>query len=291
MSNPGARSRPFDLNAAPMRIGMVRLKVRALERISRFYQDVLGLRLIKENPNGVTLGTSAMPLLELIGDGDFAPRDPRTAGLFHTAFLLPDRVHLARWLTSVKAQRVQLLGASDHKVSEAIYLADPEGNGIEVYADRSPSEWQPVDGRFEMPSDPLDIEALLGQAEGGRWAGIPKDSVIGHVHLQVGDTAEAERFYGALLGFDVTARYPGGSFFGTGGYHHQLAANTWRSAGAGPRSDKMAGLEAFQIQISDSGTVADIEARSHKSGVSLSDDRYGLTLRDPWGIAITLVSE
>jgi catechol 2,3-dioxygenase len=277
----------FDLSAAPMRIGRIRLKVRDLAGVSGFYQDVLGLAPIGHPAGRVVLGVSGKPLLELIGDPGLAPLDGREAGLFHTAFLLPDRASLARWLGFVTQQGIRLLGAADHRVSEAIYLADPEGNGIEVYADRPVAFWRSVDGQLDMPSDPLDLQTLLADGS-GTWAGIPVGTVIGHVHLQVGNIATAEHFYRDLLGLAVTCRYPGGSFFGVGGYHHQLAANTWNSLGAGPRPDRMAGLDSVELVVRDVATRSAIEARA--AGFHSEPNSDGTVLRDPWGTAITLVS-
>ncbi len=278
----------FDLGAAPIRIGRVRLKVRDLAGVSGFYQDILGLVPVEQSAGRVALGIGTTPLLELIGDPGLAPLDRREAGLFHTAFLLPDRASLARWLGFVAHRQIRLHGASDHGVSEAIYLADPEGNGIEIYADRPMADWRSTCGQIEMPSDPLDTEALLAAADGGGWTGMPEGGVVGHVHLQVGDTAAAERFYGDLLGFEVTCRYPGGSFFGAGGYHHQLAANTWNSRGAGKRRERMTGLDTVELVIRDAATLHAIEARAEAAGFRREKGGHGTVLRDPWGTAITL---
>lgn len=289
----GATEHPegaFDLSAAPMRIGRVRLRVRDLAGVSGFYQDVLGLVSVGQSDGRVILGATRTPLLELLGDPDLAPLDRRQAGLFHTAFLLPDRASLARWLGFVVQRQVALLGASDHRVSEAIYLADPEGNGIEVYADRPLAAWRSTGGQLDMPSDRLDLQELLDAAGDGAWTGMPAGSVIGHLHLQVGDTAAAERFYRDVLGFDVTCRYRGGSFFGAGGYHHQLAANTWNSRGAGPRADRMAGLDNVELVVGDGAVRGAIEARARHAGLRAEPDGEGTVLRDPWGTAITLVS-
>lgn len=289
----GATEHPegaFDLRAAPMRISRARLRVRDLSGVSGFYQDVLGLAPVEHSDGRVVLGATRTPLLELLGDPGLAPLDRRQAGLFHTAFLLPDRASLARWLGFVAQRQVALLGASDHRVSEAIYLADPEGNGIEVYADRPLAAWRSTGGQIDMPSDQLDLRELLGAAGDGAWTGMPAGSVIGHVHLQVGDTAAAERFYRDVLGFDVTCRYRGGSFFGAGGYHHQLAANTWNSRGAGPRADRMAGLDGVELLVRDGVIRSRIEERAREAGLTIEPDADGTVLRDPWGTAITLVS-
>ena len=277
----------FDMRAAPMRIGTVRLKVRDLETVSSFYRRILGLAPIAEGKHSVTLGTRETSLLELEGDTTLKPRDPREAGLFHTAFLMPSRADLARWLAHVTEANVPLQGASDHIVSEAIYLADPEGNGIEVYADRPISRWRSSDDTIRMTTKPLDVPDLLKATEGTKWAGFPQYGIIGHVHLQVGDTAAADRFYRDILGFDITTRYPGASFYGSGGYHHQLAANVWNSRGAGRRSHGMAGLDRLEIIVRD-GLVADIAARARSAGIELTVSAEGMNLTDPWGTTITL---
>nr|WP_295462640.1 VOC family protein [Mesorhizobium sp.] len=278
----------FDMKAAPLHIGAVRLKVRDLDAVSAFYQTVLGLTSIETGDRRVTLGTGATPLLELVGDPTLANFDPRQAGLFHTAFLMPTRSDLARWLAYVMAARVPLQGASDHIVSEALYLADPEGNGIEVYTDRPVSRWRGPKGEIQMSTDPLDVQELLRGAEGTDWTGFPEDGSIGHVHLQVGDTAEADRFYRDVLGLDIAARYPGASFYGSGGYHHQLAGNVWNSRRAGKRPEDMAGLDAVQILVRDAADLAAIAARADSAGITSIKDTGGLTLHDPWGTSITI---
>lgn len=281
----------FDMQAAPMRIGTVRLKVRDLGGVATFYEDVLGLARLDADAGRVTLGSSATPLLELVGDPALARNDRRQAGLFHTAFLMPTRADLARWLDHALTRRLPLHGASDHIVSEAIYLADPEGNGIEVYVDRPVSHWHDTAGDIRMATDQLDVQALLRTAGATEWAGFPDAGMIGHVHLQVGDTAEADRFYRDLLGLDITARYPGASFYGIGGYHHQLAGNIWNSRRAGKRPAGMGGLDAVEIIIRDSADIAAIAARAESAGIANTTDVRSLSLRDPWGTVITFKTQ
>lgn len=278
----------FDIKAAPLRIGAVRLKVRDLDAVSGFYQTVLGLSPIETGKRRATLGTGATPLLELEGGSALASLDPRQAGLFHTAFLMPSRADLARWLVHAVATRVPLQGASDHIVSEALYLADPEGNGIEVYADRPVSRWHDESGEIRMSTDPLDVQDLLESAQGTEWRGFPETGSVGHVHLQVGDTIEADSFYRDVLGLDIAARYPGASFYGSGGYHHQLAGNVWNSRRAGKRPERMAGLDAVEILVRDAADLAAIAARAKSAGIESIKDTGGLTLHDPWGTALTL---
>ncbi|QYX58125.1 VOC family protein [Roseovarius sp. SCSIO 43702] len=278
----------FDMTTAPLRIGTVRLKVRDLDAVSTFYQTMLGLRPIESHGHRFTLGIGGTPLLELVGDPKLAPLDPRQAGLFHTAFLMPTRADLARWVAHVAEARVPLQGASDHIVSEALYLADPEGNGIEVYSDRPVSDWHGESGEIRMSTDPLDLQDLLQSAEGTEWSGFPEAGSVGHVHLQVGDTAEADRFYRDVLGLDIAARYPGASFYGSGGYHHQLAGNVWNSRRASTRPEGMAGLEAVEILVRDAMNITAIAVRADSAGIASTRNADGLTLRDPWGTAITL---
>lgn len=272
--------------AAPLRIGTVTLRARNLDNLSRYYQHVVGLHPIERDTNSIRLGTGNIPLLELIHDPAAAPHDPRGAGLFHTAFLLPNRNHLAVWAKHAVDNRFLITGASDHGVSEAIYLSDPEGNGIEIYADRPVSEWRQVDGQFEMITEPLDVSGLI-RAGAGTWDGMPENGTVGHVHLKVGALDLAETYYSQVLGFDVACRYPGANFFGSGGYHHQIATNIWGSRGAGPRSDNAAGLAAFEI-ITDEALIEEIRERAQRAGAVVAGTGDGLTLRDPWNIEVKL---
>jgi catechol 2,3-dioxygenase len=278
----------FDIHDAPMRIGKVQLKVRDLDMVASFYTSVLGLVRIASASGRATLGIGTTPLLDLLGDPGLAPNDGRQAGLFHTAFLLPSRADLARWLAHAVADRIPLQGASDHIVSEAIYLADPEGNGIEVYVDRPVSRWLGPGGEIRMSTDPLDSQALLKAAEGTEWVGFPEAGMVGHVHLQVGDTAEADRFYRDVLGLDITTHYPGASFYGSGGYHHQLAGNVWNSRRAGKRSKGMAGLNAIEMIVRDAADLEKIAERAGSASIEISKGEDGMILHDPWSTAITL---
>lgn len=278
----------FDMDAAPMRIGRVRLKVRDLKTVSAFYQLVLGLSSLQTDNRCVTLGTGGVPLLELVGDPALVLHDRRQAGLFHTAFLMPSRADLARWLTHASTTGVPLEGASDHIVSEAIYLTDPEGNGIEVYVDRPVSNWHGQNGELRLASNPLDVQDLLKAAGGVNWSGFPPAGIIGHVHLQVGDTKEADHFYRDVLGLGIAANYPGASFYGSGGYHHQIAGNVWNSRRAGRRPRGTAGLDNVEIILRDVADVAKISAHAEDAGIAITNHPGGTTLHDPWGTAITL---
>lgn len=269
-------------------MGRVALTVHDLDRVSAFYQRVVGLHELSAEANVVRLGAGDTVLLELRGDSKALRRSPRDAGLFHTAFLLPSRADLGAWTKHAAQTRAPVVGASDHLVSEAIYLADPEGNGVEIYADRPPSAWQKRDGLLQMPSDPLDVEDLIASASSKDWKGFPVGSDIGHVHLQVGAIAPAEAFYSGILGLAVTCRYPGGTFYADGGYHHHIATNIWNSRGARARSEPSTGLTDVEIIVSSAMRDA-ICARLPEAAVA-SPDPSRLSLLDPWGTSITLTA-
>ncbi len=280
----------FDLRTAPLRIGTVTLMARDLQRAAEFYRKIIGLTQIETGADRVVLGIGSDPLVILAGDPRLTPRDPRQAGLFHTAFLLPRRADLGRWLAHAARSGIKLEGASDHIVSEALYLSDPEGNGIEVYADRPASSWQAPAGKLRMATDPLDLQDLLRSAGTTRWEGFPRHGAIGHVHLQLGDTEAGDRFYRDILGFDISARYPGASFYGSGGYHHQLAGNVWNSRGAGRRPEGMAGLAEIRIIARDGGRVLEIVGRAEAAEIAMHRDGETPILSDPWGTSLALTA-
>ena len=274
------------LASAPHRIDRVALTVHDLGAVSAFYARAIGLELFESAADHALLGLSGRVLLELRRDPAARRRSAREAGLFHTAFLLPNRADLGAWLAHAQASGLRIEGAADHLVSEAIYLSDPEGNGIEIYADRPSAAWPKSNGMIEMTNAPLDAQGLLREGAAQVWAGFPEGGSVGHVHLQVGALEPAEAFYGAFLGFDVTCRYPGGSFFGSGGYHHQLAANVWNSRGAGERAYPSTGLA--EVVIAARPDALDALRGRLPAGTASGDDPARLTLRDPWGTLIAL---
>ncbi|MCR4266267.1 VOC family protein [Nitratireductor sp. ZSWI3] len=240
---------PFAVTT-PVSVASVGLKARDAGNLARFYGQVLGLAETERGAGRISLGAGGRTLLEIEEDASAMPDDPREAGLFHTAFLLPERADLARWALFARDSGLRLEGASDHLVSEAIYLSDPEGNGIEIYADRPPESWRRTETGMAMATNPLDFQSLLGTlAEEDRgWQGAPEKTVVGHVHLRVGDPATAEAWWHEAQGFDTMARYGSQAvFLSTGGYHHHIGANSWRSAGAGARDPKRAGLSWVRL--------------------------------------------
>lgn len=269
--------------AAPIRIGKVTLTVRDLAKLRDFYQSVIGLAVIDEDKTSARLGAGGTVFLELKQDAAAALNNPREAGLFHTAFLLPTRKDLASWINHIAANRIQLQGASDHLVSEALYLADPEGNGIEVYVDKPATEWDWQASGIKMATERLDIEGMLKAGDNGTWKAAPDATFVGHIHLQVGDLAAAEAFYGKVMGFDLTTRYPGANFFSTGRYHHHLGTNIWNSRDAGQRSTGTTGLAGFELVATSAAAQDALHTRLDKTGLGKAR-----RVEDPWGTAITL---
>lgn len=265
-------------------MGRVALTVNDLDTVGTFYEKAVGLHRLSLDGTTALYGAGDVVLLELRQDKSARRRTPREAGLFHTAFLLPSRQDLARWTRSAAENHLPVVGASDHGVSEAIYLVDPEGNGVEIYSDRPVSAWKRQGGMIEMPSDALDIEDLLADAGPTRWYGFPDGSKVGHIHLQVGAIAPAEQFYSGTLGLGITWRYPGGTFFATDGYHHHIATNIWNSRGAGVREYPSTGLAALDIRVG-RNRLEEIGLRAQLP--TASADR--LVLADPWGTEVVLV--
>lgn len=291
MDAPNPSAMPAAALCAPIHIGAVGMTVRDLDRLTAYYRDMLGLTVQERNPQQAILGAGGVPLLELVHRPEALPDDPRDAGLYHTAFLMPTRADLARWIVHTSKTRVPITGASDHGVSEAIYLDDPEGNGVEVYADRPREQWRRDGEQILQRTDPLDIDAIIREIDPATatYPDAPDGLRIGHVHLRVGNVAAAEAFYGGTLGLDVTRRRGGAAFLSSGGYHHHVAANVWHSDGAGMRNARRAGLDWLAMEINDQTTLDGIKQRLAAAGVATEALPDGFTARDPWGTAIRFV--
>jgi len=285
--NPSTQ--PTFASRTPLHIGVVALAVRDLDRIQAYYSDLLGLAVIDRTADGVRLGAGGVAFIELQHRPDAKPDDQRTAGLYHTAFLMPTRVDLARWLVRVAQNRVPVTGVSDHLVSEAIYLDDPEGNGVEVYSDRASETWRRNGDLIEITTDPLDLDDLVRAAgDGAAYADAPAGLRVGHVHLRVGDVEQAEQFYRDTLGLAVTRRRGGASFMSSGGYHHHIAANVWHSRGAPVRDPDRAGLAWFSFEATDRPTLDAAAARLTAAGLPVTPTGGGIETADPWGTRIRL---
>ena len=275
-------------------LGTVRLTVSDLDRSRAFYERAIGLRTTERDDGTLVLGVTEDPaLIELRGDSAAPRLNRRAPGLYHLAILVPTRTDLAFALARLATARWPLDGASDHLVSEALYLSDPDGNGLEIYRDRPRADWPRSDGRLEMATLPLNLDDLLGElhAASELQEHAPAGTRIGHVHLQVADVASAESFYHGLLGFDVTVRgFPGALFVSAGGYHHHIGLNTWHSAGATPAAPGSVGLRSFTVELPDSHGLAAVLARIESAGFPHEPHPDGVLVRDPFGNGVVLTT-
>jgi catechol 2,3-dioxygenase len=282
---------PTFANRTPMRIGRVNLRVRNLDLVADYYRDAIGLTVMTRSAMGALLGAGGVPLLVLQRREHAAPEARNAAGLYHTAFLMPTRNDLARWLVHAAKNRIPLSGFADHLVSESIYLDDPEGNGIEVYADRAPETWKWDGGSVAMATDQLDIDGLLAltDTQTTNYAKAPDDLRIGHMHLRVGDLEQADRFYGGAIGFDPTRKRSGAAFLSSGRYHHHLGINVWQSAGAGRRDDTAAGLAWFSLEVAAQEMLQAQQDRLRQAGAPAVAIENGIETVDPWGTKVRLI--
>ncbi|WP_280771383.1 VOC family protein [Salipaludibacillus daqingensis] len=227
----------------------VSLKVINLQQTCDFYEKSLGLQLLqKTERSAVFTADGKTPIITLEKPDNVTENQPRTTGLYHFALLLPTRAELGLLLQHLIDEKYPLQGASDHLVSEAIYLADPEGNGIEIYIDRPPSKWEWNGDNVKMTVDPLDVEGLLSEAEGKVWSGIAPKTIMGHIHMHVANLDDAEVFYCSGLGFDKVSQLGDQALFlSSQDYHHHIGLNTWAGVGAPAPAKSSAGIHWFEI--------------------------------------------
>jgi catechol 2,3-dioxygenase len=273
--------------------GQVVLQVADLERSAAYYTGVIGFRVLQQADGRVVLGERgpSRPLVELRELRGARPVPPRgRLGLYHFAILVPDRPALGRFLAHLGSIGVRP-GMSDHLVSEALYLSDPDGLGIEVYADRARDTWRYQDGQLAMALDPLDADAVVRSGRGEPWTGMPAGTTIGHVHLYVGDLAAASEFYHSALGFDRTAwSLRGALFLSAGGYHHHLGVNTW-AAHAPRATEQDARLIEWELALPTAADVAAVGERLAASGIAVTRTARGITAADPWGTTLRVIGE
>jgi len=271
--------------------GAVTLQVGDLGRSLDFYVGTLGLAVLDRDGGEARLGAGGRRLVELRERSGARPAPRRgRLGLFHFALLVPDRATLGRFVKHL-AELGVASGAGDHLVSEAIYLSDPDGLGIEVYADRPRAGWRRVGRELAMATDPVDIDAVVAAAGDAGWDGLPAATTMGHVHLHVGDLAGASSFYSAALGFDRTVwSYPGALFLAAGGYHHHLGTNVWAGPTARRPDIDEAQLLEWSLELPDPASLAAAAASLATAGFAAATDGAGSTLRtsDPWGTALRL---
>jgi catechol 2,3-dioxygenase len=264
-------------------IGLVSLTVADFGRSLPYYTHNIGLKLLSQDGHTAVLGTTERPLLELVEKPGATP--PRgTTGLYHFALLVPSRLELAKTFKNLVDSETPLGGFSDHSVSEAIYLSDPDGNGIEIYRDRQREEWPMQNGRLQMNTLPLDLQSLIGELNGRspQWQGLHDGTKMGHIHLHIRNVDEAEQFYCDLLGFERIMRYgPSAGFISAGGYHHHIGLNTWAGVGAPPPPAGSAGLRYYQIVLPTQAARDVIVQRLEENDVVYEQQGGDIALQDP----------
>lgn len=269
-------------------VGKVSINVMSLEKSLAFYQNMMGFRVLEQAERKAVLTADGQtPLLILEQPDDVIPKQKRTTGLYHFALLLPERADLASFLWHLLKTGYQF-GASDHFVSEALYLSDPDGNGIEVYRDRPASEWSWAGGEVAMATEQLDGDSLLSESD-APWTGLPSETIMGHIHLHVADLEKTAEFYTTGLGFSIVSRYPGAIFVSTGGYHHHLALNVWNGTGVPAPAKNSVGLNWFTLEFPDEGTRARTMENLRQIGETASREGSDFVTEDPSGNRMRLM--
>jgi len=268
-------------------VEQVNINVLNLESALKFYRKVIGFQVLAQTERKAVLTADGKTgLLTLEQPADVQPKEEGKSGLFHFALLLPTRADLSVFFRHLNEAGYRF-GASDHLVSEALYITDPDGNGIEIYIDRPPAEWTWSDGEVNMVSDPINVESLLAVSD-STWDGLPADTIMGHIHLHVSDLQKAEEFYTKGLGFTVVSHYPQAIFISTGDYHHHIALNTWQGVGAPTPEKNSVGLNWYTIVFpNEEARVKVIEQLKH-IGVSVIAENGLFVTEDPSGNKIQL---
>ena len=230
-------------------INHIALKVQDIDRSKEFYKKIMGFNILRENNKEVILTVDgSTPLITLIQPEDIIPKLPRKTGLYHFAILLPNILDLGLFLKNIRDNKYPLIGGSNHGVSQAIYLEDPDDNGIEIYIDTDTSTWNWKASHVNMTNEPLDIDGLLNEAGNKSWEGLSPKTIIGHIHLHVADLIQSEKFYKEGLGYNLVSSIPNQAlFFSSGEYHHHIAINIWNGKGSPPLAENSAGMKYYSI--------------------------------------------
>lgn len=270
-------------------VGQVNLKVQNLERSLVFYKEIMGFKVLEQAERSASLTADGKTVLLTIEQPvNVVPKQERTTGLYHFALLLPKRSDLAKIVIHFSEIGLQF-GSSDHLVSEALYLSDPDGNGIEIYTDRNPSEWNWHNGEVEMAVDPLNFADLLSFGKQQSWKGLPSGTVIGHIHLHVSELKRTEEFYIKGLGFEVVNRYGTQALFVSDGkYHHHIGLNTWNGVGAPTPPPNNVGLESFTLMLPSEERRQKIIEQLKNIGASIFEVNGSIVTLDPSGNRIIL---
>jgi len=271
-------------------VGAVALTISNLERSLAYYQENLGLSLQRQENGTAWLGAGSNTFL-ILTEQPGARRPGRTTGLYHFAILTPSRLALAKSLRHLADTQTRVSGFADHLVSEAIYLSDPDGNGIEIYCDRPRDEWPRLDGQIQMASDPLDLEGIMGELEGRDepWTGLHPETILGHMHIHVAHLPAALTFYRDVIGFDLMVQWAeSAGFLSAGGYHHHLGVNTWNGVGAPPPPPGSVGMRWFTVVLPGQEELERVTENVRRAGVPVEEHEDGVLVRDPSQNAVVL---
>lgn len=271
-------------------VSHVAMKVEDLERSLQFYRDITGFNILEQTSTAAKLTADGKTsILTLVQPKDVIPKQGRTTGLYHFALLLPEKIDLANIVVHLIENDIRF-GSADHLVSEAHYLQDPDGNEIEIYIDRDPSEWRWTGQEVAMTTDPLDFERLLkNRVSGKKWEGLPSETLMGHVHLHVSELKKTEEFYVKGLGLDVVNRFGSQALFlSSGKYHHHIGVNTWNGVGAPKPPENSVGMASFTLVLSSEEAIQETVTNLEQMGASVTEEDGRRTTYDPSGIRIVL---
>lgn len=267
------------------------LKTKDINKSRRFYKNIMGLKELKKEDNKVVFSINgSKPILTLITSDNIKSKIPKRTGLYHYALLLPNRYYLGLFIKNLQDKSYPITGASDHGVSEAIYFKDPDDNGIEVYSDFDSSEWNKENDQIKMVTRSLDYEELINKTGKDKWEGIPKETIIGHIHLHVDDLLKAKEFYVKGLGLNVMQKLRDSALFlSTGGYHHHIALNTWNGVGVDSLPKNSAGMKYFSIHFPDDRSRNESIEKIRKLGYEINRKQNNIFVKDPANNVIKLV--
>ena len=276
------------------RIQSIDIRVRDLKDSLNFYSDLIGFKIVDQNDFEAFLSsTGVLPYIIKLTEDKSAPvRIKGSTGLFHMAFLFPNRKELARVFMRLFKNNIKFQGFSDHLVSEAIYLLDPDGNGVELYTDKPRDQWQESHGQILMDTLPLDLSKVTSELDDPEiWNGIHPDTTLGHIHLNVSELKKAEEFYNEILGFRITnTQFPKALFLGAGGYHHHIGSNTWMLDKRAKADENSLGMTSFTIRIPDDNYINLISERAEKNKLNVFSDNKSVLIKDFDNINIRIIS-
>lgn len=271
-------------------VSQIRLKVVDIEKSIEFYTKIMGFNILNREDKEVILTADGVnPIITIVEPENVVPKLPRRTGLYHFALLLPSRFHLGLFLKHIREEGYPIIGGSNHGVSEAVYIEDPDENGIEIYRDIDSKEWKRNGNQINMVTDPLDYNGIVAETGGEKWNGIPKETIIGHIHLHVGDLDEAKRFYCDGLGFDLVMKMANSALFiSSGGYHHHIGLNIWNGRNAQPLPDNSVGMKYFTIIFPDDATRKERINKLKSLGYEVIEDN-DMFVKDPSNNYIKLI--